>query len=114
MKKVVKPKKPSGFSDAGSVIEGTYRAQPNKDIDDMFFDEEDAVAGDQAAPPNLDETPEMVDMDATPPLIEGSQASAYDDGFEDDEAVVQTPGKDGKMKSIKQMANQRKATATNK
>ena len=50
-------------------------------------------------------------MDVTPPFIEGSVISAYDDDdFEDNEAVIQTPGKDGKMKSIKQMANQRKAT----
>ena len=73
VKKGVKPKKPvTGFSDAGSAIEGTYRA--NKDIDEFFFDEDDDAAGDQAAPPNLDVTPEMVEMDvsaATPPFIEG-------------------------------------------
>jgi len=109
VKKGVKPKKPTGglFSDAGSVIEGTYR--PNKDIDEFFFDEEEDAAGDQAAPPKLDETPEMVEMDVTPPFIEEIGDSEAG-GFEDDEAIVQSAGKDGKMKSIKQMAVDRKAT----
>jgi hypothetical protein len=47
----------------------------------------------------------MIEMDATPSMIE--MLSDYDDGFEDDEAVSQKPGKDGK-KSIKQMATEKK------